>query len=59
LPNNRESKPKGKYMYKKEDVDKPITLAREINSWLLTQRGMIAKDYAYDLAKIITMLERR
>lgn len=38
--------------------DEELKKLKEINSWFANQRGMICRDYAKDLAKIIIRLEK-
>ena len=39
-------------------MDELIRVSKEVLSYLNTQRGMLVRDYAYDLAKAISVAER-
>jgi hypothetical protein len=39
-------------------IDKLVELNLELVGWLSTQRGAIPKDYAKELSKILTVIER-
>ena len=45
---------KGEIMY----LHELLTLNKEILSWLNTQRGMIPKDYAKELCRLISRVEQ-
>jgi len=42
----------------KELSDEHLKKLKEINSWFANQRGMLCRDYAKDLARIIVHLEK-
>ena len=39
-------------------MDELIRVSKEVLSYLNSQRGMLVRDYAYDLAKAISMAEK-
>ena len=40
------------------EVDKLVKLCEELSGWLYIQRGMIAADYAKDLAKQLSLTKK-
>lgn len=42
-----------------DETDKLVALCKDLCGWLSSQRGMIPKDYAKDLAKLITTVEKQ
>jgi hypothetical protein len=46
-------------MYDKEDIDKLIDLCKDMAGWLSVHRGLIARDYAKDLVKILSVIDNK